>query len=413
MNILTSLKKTKTASESLASIPTAKKNAVLKILIRELNTQKENIIAQNKIDIHNAIKNNKTAAFIDRLTIDEKIINSMITQLEKIILQADPLLRILENKTLDNGVHLRKIPVPIGVIAIIYESRPNVTIDAAALCIKSGNAVILKGGSEALHTNCILVQCISAALIQNNIPSESVLFIDSTRRSIINRILKESRYVDLLIPRGGYELVQTVVKLARIPVLYHAAGGARIYIDDSANLQKAVQICVHAKVSRPGTCNSLDTVVVHKKIASQVLPILYREMKKNNVKLYGDRNTARIIEVQPNRKNEYRIENLDLILSIKIVSSQDEAIQFIKKYSKGHSEGIVAENKKIIEVFKKKIDAAAVFVNCTTRFHDGGVFQLGAEMGIATGKLHARGPVGLNELTTYKWVAEGKGQYER
>ena len=292
------------------------------------------------------------------------------------------------------GIRLKKVRVPLGVVGIIYESRPNVTLEAAALALKSGNAVILKGGKEAINTNREIVSCIHKAFKKQHLPKEIVLFLDTADRRVVDALIKADKYIDILIPRGGYELVKKVQVNSTIPVLAHSAGGARIYIDKSADINKALRICLNAKINRPATCNSLDTVVVHKGIAGIFLPKFYKLMSQNGVEI----------------RNNYETEFLDKIVAIKVVKDVNGAIRFIKKYSKGHSEGIIAVDKRAIEKFVQEIDAAGLFVNCSTRLHDGFIFGLGAEIGIATAKLHARGPVGLKELTTYKWIAYGKGQ---
>ena len=292
---------------------------------------------------------------------------------------------------------MRKIRVPLGVIAVIYESRPEVTIDVAALCVKSGNVVILKGGSEAIHTNTVLYRCIRTALQQSGFPNHTVSFISTSDRRVTNALLKQHEYVDVVIARGGYDLVKTVLRTSTIPVLAHAAGGARIYIDKSARLSIANRIIINAKTSKPSACNSLDTIVIHQDIASRFLPQIVKLLKRRHV-------TINIIPEQ-----NWDTEFLRLTIGIKVVKNKEEAVDFINRHSKRHSEGIVATDKTTIDYFLHSVDAAALFVNCSPRLHGGYVFGLGSEIGIATAKLHARGPVGLKELTTYKWHVYGNG----
>jgi glutamate-5-semialdehyde dehydrogenase len=315
----------------------------------------------------------------------------MIHQTEAIARSNDPIGEIIEKRVLKNGVLLLKKRVPLGVIGIIYESRPNVTLDVAALCLKSGNACVLKGGSDCLNSNRALVSCIHQALQKTGIPKEAVTFLDTANRSIVLKMLKQHQFIDVLIPRGGYELVRKVAEQSTIPLLYHAQGGARIYVDESANIKKAIAVCVNAKINRPGTCNSLDTILVHKKIAKTFLPLLAAKFMTANVEIRGDAETRKVIQASRANEVDFKTEFLSLIVSRKVVN----------------------DDKAIIKKFTALIDAAALFINCSTRLHDGGVFGLGAEMGIATGKLHARGPVGLRDLATYKWVVYGNGEIRK
>ncbi|MEK7140942.1 MAG: glutamate-5-semialdehyde dehydrogenase, partial [Patescibacteria group bacterium] len=311
---------------------------------------------------------------------------------------------IIEERTDKNKLFLKKVRTPLGVIAVIYEARPEVTIDVAALCIKSGNAVILKGGSQALETNKTLYACILAALEKTGIDKETVSFISSNSRRTINWLLKKNEYVDLVIARGGYGLVKAVLNQSTIPVLAHAAGGARIYIDASADLSMAEEIILNAKTSKPATCNSLDTIVVHRNIVNKFIDRITNVLEMQHVKVINDQKATEKV---------WNTEFLGLTVAIKVVKDVKEAVNFINRHSKRHSEGVVAEDKKVIDYFVDSIDAAALFVNCSTRLHDGYVFGLGSEMGISTGKLHARGPVGLKELTTYKWEMYGNGQIRK
>ena len=388
--ILVQIKK---SSIELAQVGNDKKNKFLQILGTILTRNKKKILSANQKDIEEALKKNISYTFIERLKLDKKGIDRILESLRTIQKIKDPVGRILEERRLTNSLLLRKLTVPIGVVLVIYESRPEVTIDVSVLCIKSGNAAILKGGLEASNTNSVLHGCVQEALEKVGLARETVSFIQA--RSDIGRLVKKNKYIDLVIARGGYKMVRKIQNRYKIPVLAHSAGGARIYVDQSADLKKAENIIINAKISKPSACNSLDTILVHKDIAQKFLPPLIKKLKLLNVEV---------------RRNNWNKEFLDLIVSIKIVQDVNEAIKFIQKYSKLHTEGIVAKDKKVIKKFIASIDTAALFVNCSTRFHDGGVFGMGAEMGISTGKLHARGPVGLKELTSYKWVVYGYGQ---
>lgn len=368
-------------------------NMFLKNLANSLMDNKEPIFKANRKDIRNAKKANLSTSMIQRLVFDEDGLNSLILRLSNLQKMKNVTGMILEKKLLENKLIIKKVSVPLGVIMVIYESRPEVTIDVAALCIKSGNAVILKGGSEAVNTNKALYKCIIEALDKSKLSKKTVTYVEG--RTMLNKLLKNNNYIDLVIARGGYEMVKNVMKNSRIPVLAHSAGGARIYIDESADLSIVEQIIINAKTGKPAACNSLDTILIHQKIAKKVLLTLKKTLKDKKVEIVS---------------NQWDQEFLDLKIGIKIVKNLDEAVRFINTYSKKHSEGIIAMNETVISKFKNSIDTAAVFVNCSTRFHDGYEFGMGAEMGISTGKLHARGPVGLKELTTYKWEVYGNGQ---
>ena len=410
-NLKEQLKFTKKASFMLAQLSVKEKNQILSEIVKSLDKNKELILRANKKDIKIALKNKLSHVFINRLTITEKVYEQIVRQVNQIIKLPDPIGESVEKKELKNKIVLEKVRVPLGVLGVIYEARPNVTIDAAALAIKSGNAIVLKGGSDAINSNRALSKSIQEALGKFQIPMEAVLFIDKSDRKVVDKLLIEDKFIDVIIPRGGYSLLKKVVKNSKIPVLYHAEGGARIYVDATADLEKAVKICVNAKTSRPAVCNSLDTVVVNKKIVHPFLTCLADELSAHKVEIRADEESRKIIKnARKAIEKDFETEFLGLTLSVKVVKDVNEAVEFINKYSKKHSEGIVSQDKKIIAQFSQSIDAAGVFVNCSTRFHDGGEFELGAEMGIATGKLHARGPVGLRELTTYKWIAYGDGQ---
>ncbi len=404
------------AAYQLAAAPEAKLNLALESLAAKIEATSDEIIAQNQPDIVLARQNNQTKAFIDRLTLNPARVASMAQGVREIAALNSRTGQTIEERTLENGILLKKIAVPLGVIGIIYESRPNVTVDAAALCIKSGNAVVLKGGSESLNSNRFLAGLIQAALLEAGLPAGAVGFIDSPERTATHHLLKQDKFLDVLIPRGGYELVRAVVENSSIPVLYHAEGGARIYVDASADLEIAREVVFNSKTNRPSTCNTLDTVVLHRDIAADFLKKALPEFQAANVQVRADKIAVELAGseiMQLATEDDWSSEFLDLIMTVKVVESFEEALGFIRRYSKRHTEGIIAQDEAIINTFVASLDAAALFVNCSTRLHDGSVFGLGAEMGIATGKLHARGPVGLDELTTYKWVAYGQGQIRK
>lgn len=385
----------KQSARRLSSSSEKQRDLFFSSLSKMLQQKQTEIITANKEDQKRAIASKFSSAFIERLILDEKGLKQLVSKLRDIKKLNSGLGEIIEEKTNRQGLILKKVRVPLGVIAIIYEARPEVTIDVAALCIKSGSAAILKGGSEALETNKILYECILSALDKSELDRETINFIASSDRNITNNLLKQHDFIDLVIARGGYGLVKAVFSQSTIPVLAHAAGGARIYIDESANLQMAEKIILNAKMSKPAACNSLDTVVIHQKLAGDFMSRLVSKLKKFGVKVVN---------------NDWESEFLGLSVSVKVVKDVEEAVKFINLHSKNHSEGIVATDERVIDYFTQSIDTAALFINCSTRLHDGYVFGLGSEMGISTGKLHARGPVGLKELTTYKWEVYGNGQ---
>jgi len=393
MKTRTDLIKIKKASLELPRLTDKDKNTFLDCLAQVLIDNKKRIQIANCKDIEVANKKKLSQAFIQRLTLDEHGVDMMVGKVKEVQKLKSGLGEIIENKVVEKELILQKVRVPIGVIAVIYEARPEVTIEVASLCIKSGNCVILKGGSDAWQTNMVLFECIKKALEQSQLSSDFVQFITSTNRKYIHSLLKENTFIDLVIARGSYAMVKSVQDHSRIPVLAHSAGGARFYIDKSADISIVKKILINAKITKPSACNSLDTIVIHRALVDTLLPDIREWLQEKNIKIV---------------KNDWETEFLSLKLSIKIVDNIDEAIQFINIYSKKHSEGIIATDAKAIEQFTTSVDAAALFVNCSSRLHDGYVFGLGSEMGIATGRLHARGPVGLKELTIYKWIVYGK-----
>ncbi len=402
------LEKVKKVSLFLSQLNEKKKNTFLQRLATTLQNHKNIILETNKKDIKNAKTNKLSSAFIQRLTLNENGFTNMISRLIDLQKLKSGIGTVISKKQLRNGILLKKVAVPIGTILVIYESRPEVTVDIAALCIKSGNVALLKGGSEAINTNRVLYICIKNALVQSCIEKNAVSFVED--RKSVNFLLKQNEYIDLVIARGSYSLVKTILKQSSIPVLAHAAGGARIYVDKSADLSHAIHILINAKISKPAACNSLDTILIHRDIKDSFILELVQRMQSLKVSVMGDTYISKLTGVKKVNNSDWDTEFLGLKVSIKMVENSKEAIQFINTYTKKHSEGIIAADKKAINTFTKEVDAAALFINCSTRFNDGYEFGLGAEMGIATGKIHARGPVGLKELTIYKWEAYGNGQ---
>lgn len=392
------LNKIKLASLRIASINEDKRNDFLICLAEVLRKRKDEVLKANKIDIDKAIKSSLKKSFIERLIFSEKDYLKMLERINKIKTFKSGIDRVISEKKLDDGLVLKKVKVPLGVIFVIYEARPEVTIDVACLCIKSGNSVILKGGSEALFTNLALFRGIQYALEKSGLEKDVVHFISTNERMVIKSLLKRNDLIDLVVARGGYGLAKYVYQHSKIPVLAHSAGGARIYIDKSADLLMAEKIILNAKTSKPAACNSLDTVVIHQNIATEFVSKITSRLEGSGIKIV---------------ENCWDREFLGLSVSIKVVKNVEKAVDFINQHTKRHSEGIIATDKKVIDYFTKSIDSAALFINCSTRLHDGYMFGMGAELGISTGKLHARGPVGLKELTTYKWEVYGNGQIRK
>jgi len=404
--------KAKIASWKLVNLTTKTKNDALLAMADALEKGKEKILRANQVDLENANSRLQiTEAFIDRLTLNEKRISEMAKSLKEIVGLPDPVGRIIAEWTRPDGLKIQKVSVPLGVILMIYESRPNVTVEATGLCLKSGNALILRGGSEAINTNTVLAKIIAQTAEQNGIPEGSIEFIETTEREAIFELIKLERYIDLVIPRGSEEMIKTIREKATVPVLAHGKGNCHTYVDKEANLEMAIRVCYNAKVQRPGVCNAMETLLVHKEIAKKFLPLMLEEYKKAKVEIRGCEKTREIIpEVKLATEDDWYREYLSLILAVKIVNSIEEAIEHINKYGSGHSEAIITENKETAKKFLQEVDSSAVFHNASTRLHDGGVFGLGSEIGISTQKLHARGTMGLNELTSTKYIIYGKGQ---
>ncbi|HNK59542.1 MAG TPA: glutamate-5-semialdehyde dehydrogenase [Leptospiraceae bacterium] len=402
-------KRASAAKREIRTLKTSTKNDLLKALADEILKKKETIMRENEKDIKAAREKNLSPTLIDRLLLNEKRIESLATSVLEIAALPDPIGEVVRGVHLPNGIELVSKRVPLGVVLVIYESRPNVTIDVGALSFKSGNIAILRGGSEAIYSNIALVTIFRNILKSKGINEDAVIFVDQTDRSHIVSLLSKSQDIDIVVPRGGEGLIQFVTENSKIPVIKHDKGVCNIFVDASADFEKTVQILLNAKTQRPGVCNAVENVCIHKDFPQK--KELLESLKAKNVDLLLDEPLLSIFPDARLATNEdYALEFLDLRLSFKTVSGIEEAISFIEKYSSGHSEAILSEDHKNIEKFLSQLDSAALFVNCSTRFHDGGEFGFGAEVGISTGKLHVRGPMGLVHLTTTKTIMRGDGQ---
>ena len=401
----------KAAARVLAVCGTAAKNNALRLISDELRCSVDEITAANERDIVTARELGVPEPMIDRLKMTNERINAMADAVLNIESLSDPVGNVVEGFTRPNGLNIKKVTVPLGVIGIIFESRPNVTVDAATLCLKSGNATILRGGKEALQTNSVLCNVMRKALKKAGLPEDSVQLIEDSSRESSTALMQLSA-LDVLIPRGGKGLIRAVVDNAKVPVIETGAGNCHVYVDEFADFDKAVKIVKNAKTSRVSVCNAIEGLLVHEAVAKQALPMIARELKKTNVEIRGCEKTVKILGDMaiPATEDDYATEYLDYIISVKVVSSLDEAVEHIMKYTSGHSECIVTENYTNAMKFTASVDAAAVYVNASTRFTDGGEFGFGAEIGISTQKLHARGPMGLRELTSVKYIVTGDGQ---
>ena len=403
----------KVASMQLGLLDFKQRNAILLSIADSLEKNISEIQFHNDIDVETAKNSGMDKVLIERLTLTTKRIEDMIHGVRSIVNQKDPIGEIMETRDVD-GINIQKIRVPIGTIAMIYESRPNVTVDAAALCIKSGNAIILRGGSEAINSNKILAKIISSAGESAGMPVGSITFIDVVDRAAVSEMIKLDNYIDLLIPRGSGKMIEFIKQHSTIPILSHGSGLCHTYIDKAADIDMAIKVTINAKCQRPGVCNATETVLVHRDIANKVLPKLCKQFFANDTEVRGCKLTKSIVpEVKDATEQDWATEYLDKIVSIKVVNSLDEAINHINRYGSRHSDSIITEDKKRAEKFLKEVDSAAVFHNVSTRLHDGGVFGLGAEIGISTGKLHARGAMGARELTTTKFVVRGNGNIRK
>lgn len=401
--------KTKAASRILALKSSTEKNAALKSIATALVKHTEEIIRQNKIDLNLGKEKGLSTAMLNRLELTKEKIIAISDDILKVVALEDPIGEELEIIIRPNGLVIKKIRVPFGVICAIYESRPNVSVDIACLSIKTGNACVLKGGSEAINSNRILAHIMQTA-IAPYIPAESITFIDSLDRAVVDKLIKMKGLIDLVIPRGGKNLIQYVIREAQVPVIETGAGNCHLYVNKDANLLMACDLAVNAKVSRPSVCNAIETLLVDQAIAASFIPLVSEELRKYNVSIKGCAKTKELITCELADEDEFYEEYNDYIIRIKVVDDYLAAINHINKYGTAHSDAIVSENEAICEKFLNMVDSACVYVNASTRFSDGGEFGFGAELGISTQKLHARGPMGLKEMTSYKYKIYGKGQ---
>lgn len=402
------------ASYRLANITADVKNKALDEMAKAIAGSARDIIDANTLDIESAYKKDTNKSLVDRLTLDGKRIEGMIESLKVIRQLPDPVGRIIARWKRPNGLQIIKKRVPLGVIGIVYEARPNVTLDSAALCLKAGNAVVLRGSSDAINSNIILTKLISEAAERAGVPKNAINLIESTDRESVTEMLKLNKFIDVIIPRGGAGLIKHTIENSTIPVIETGEGNCHAYVEKTADLKKAVEIVYNAKVQRPSVCNAIETLLVDEDIAKEFLPMVFKRLKEAHVELRGDEK-ARAIDpsIKTATEEDWRTEYLALILAVKVVSGTDEAIKHINTYGTRHSEAIITRDKAMAKMFTDEVDAAAVYVNASTRFTDGGEFGFGAEIGISTQKLHARGPMGLNELTSYKYVVIGSGQVRK
>ncbi len=404
-------KKAQLASRVLANLSGETKNKVLTDMAAALIADQAQILKANAKDIAQAKKDKLKPALIDRLTLSEKRIQEMADGLLELTKLPDPVGEIIKDWERPNGLRIQKVRVPIGVIAIIYESRPNVTSDCAGLCFKSGNSVILRGGSEAFNSNYAIYQSLRRTLADNDISEDAICMITSKEHAAVDELLKLNGYIDLVIPRGGEELIQRVVELSRIPVIKHYKGICHVYVDEWADLNMAENICFNAKVQRPGVCNAMECMLVNEHAAVRFLPGMLKKFQAAGVEIRGDEMTCKIAKwAKKATQKDYRTEYLGLILSVRVVKDTQEAIKHINTFGSHHSDSIITDNQQNAEEFLAKVDSACVYVNASTRFTDGYQFGMGAEIGISTDKIHARGPMALEELTSYKYVVRGSGQ---
>lgn len=404
----------KQAAAKLAVTSTAVKNAALLAMAAALEAQQSEILAANKRDMTATAAKGMKSSMLDRLKLTAERISGMADGLRQVAGLADPVGNVIDGKTLPNGLHITKIRVPLGVIGIIYEARPNVTADAAGLCLKSGNAVILKGGSEAMESNKTVAAILAQAAEGAGIPAGSIQFIDTSDRQAVQDLIHMNGLVDVVIPRGGAGLIQAVVRNASVPVIETGAGVCHTYVDKDADVEMAMKIAFNAKVQRPSVCNAMETLLVHKDIADKFLPMMLMMYNSSAVEIRGDKAVQEYSgQVHPATEEDWSTEYGDLRLSVKIVDSIEEAMAHIAKYGTGHSECIVTDNYQAAQLFQYTVDAAAVYVNASTRFTDGNEFGFGAEIGISTQKLHARGPMALPELTSTKYLINGNGQVRK
>ncbi len=406
--------KAKVASVEMAKLSTDAKNTAICRMANALEANSQKILAANRTDVEAAKAKGLKAALLDRLALDEQKVQTMAKELREVSALPDPIGAILSSWKRPNGLIISQVRVPLGVVGIIYESRPNVTADSAGICIKSGNAVILRGGSDAINSNVAIGEVLRDALSGTNVPVEAVQVVNSPDRKVAEELMGMRGYIDVLIPRGGADLIRTVVEKSHIPVIETGTGNCHVYVEEDADLEKATPIVINSKCQRPGTCNAAEKLLVHSKIAKKYLPVVIAELRKNGVEIRGDEETLKIVpDVKTATEQDWSTEYLDLIMGVKVVKNLDEAIAHINKYGTHHSDSILTADFDKAMQFIREVDSAAVYWNASTRFTDGNQFGLGAEIGISTQKLHARGPMSVQHLTTTKYVVFGSGQIRK
>ena len=402
----------KAAERILGVADTNTKNKALEAMASALESDADKIISANETDLANGRKNGMKESLLDRLRLTRERIAGMADGIRQVAALSDPVGEIIEGSVRPNGMKIRRVRVPLGVVGIIFESRPNVTSDAAALCLKSGNACILRGGKEAINSNMAIADTLRQAVVSAGLPADCIQLVSDTSRESANQMMRMNQYLDVLIPRGGAGLIRAVVENSTVPVIETGVGNCHVFVDKTADIGMAADIIYNAKTSRPSVCNAIETILVHKDIAEKALPVIKARLDEKNVELRGCEITRAILgdSVIPATDEDYATEFLDYILACRVVDSLDDAIEHISRYSTGHSECIVTSDYFSAEKFTSSVDSAAIYVNCSTRFTDGGEFGLGAEIGISTQKLHARGPMGIRQLTSSKFIIQGDGQ---
>ncbi|MFC1468158.1 glutamate-5-semialdehyde dehydrogenase [Verrucomicrobiota bacterium] len=399
------------AARELAKLSTRKKNAILEAMAEEIDAQRDIIKTANAKDLATGKENGLSPAMIDRLELTDARIDSIVKGLQNVAALTDPVGSEISKWMRPNGLEIKKMRVPIGVIGIIFESRPNVTADAAALCLKTANATILRGGKEAIHSNLALAKAMREGGLKKDMPEHAVQLIETTDRDAVRELCQLTGFVDLIIPRGGEGLIQAVTKMAHVPVIKHYKGICHTYVDAAADLDMAAAIAENAKCQRPGVCNAMETLLVHKDIAEDFLPKMIERLKARSVEVRGDETVQSIVsDVVPATEDDWYAEYLEMILAIRVVDNVDAAVEHINQYGSHHSDAIISADEDAQKIFLNEVDSSTVYVNASTRFTDGSEFGMGAEIGISTDKLHARGPMGLQELCTYKFVVSGTGQ---
>jgi glutamate-5-semialdehyde dehydrogenase len=407
-------RKAQEASRQLAQLSTATKNKALLEMAEDLEQNQERLIEENRRDLAAGEKAHLSSSLIDRLRLTPSVIRGMAEGLREVARLPDPVGEVIKMWKRPNGLMVGRMRIPLGVIGIIYESRPNVTADASALCLKSGNSVILRGGSEAVHSNQAIGQILRKVLVEMGLPQEAIQIFRHTEREAIREMLQLEGDIDLIIPRGGEELIRFVTKHSKIPVIKHYKGVCHIFVDETADLEMATRVCLNAKVQRPGVCNAMETLLVHEKVASRFLPKMAKILQKEGVELRGCSQTKKVLShIKEAREEDWFQEYLDLILSIKVVKGIEEAVEHIARYGSSHTEAIITSDYRNAQRFLREVNSSCVLVNASTRFNDGFELGLGAEIGISTSKLHAFGPMGLEELTTTKFIVYGEGQVRK